>query len=556
MPNTNLAAEIIHESNPNILPFLPPVSELPEFNLTVELLRGNLNLTTFLFEKIQKEHSNLDKIAIEFDGCNLSYGQLIARTYSIANSLYSRGLKGGDRTLVLLDFTTSFIESMLGVLLTGAIACQDIPHVHSKVQHLVKTLAPKYVFVDANVTSPSLVLDNSDDAFVVVANPKSEMHFNSERVLYLEDFLATPATFSHVSTKGGTIATMFHTSGSTGVPKGCVTTHASFVQICATSHADPIPFSSLKRGDKYYHNTPASGWGFYAAIVALAVGGALVFAKAKDIPAVMSSLSRGAAFMATTPSMYNKLKRHILDNPKEWEQCASKLRGCIIGGESHSVHFANSWKAASGVDLLSQYGTTETNAAFGYSTRSVVAGAVGKPFTGTQVQIFDVNFNPVPVDTPGLLAFKAFGGCIYWNNQEKQSYYVHNGWNIPRDICRMDKDGNIWFIGREDDLIIVQSYVGGNASAIELEGIVQTDSRVVEVAVVGKRTSETREDGKTTLITAFVVTSTNRDAELASLKKELKALVENHSKFTLDAIEFIEALPKLPNGKLNRNFLK
>lgn len=59
-----------------------------------------------------------------------------------------------------------------------------------------------------------------------------------------------------------------------------------------------------------------------------------------------------------------------------------------------------------------------------------------------------------------------FGGCLYWGNNEKQSYYVKNGWNIPGDIAYKDKEGYFWYVGRESDLIIAKS--GGNVSAVEI----------------------------------------------------------------------------------------
>eukprot|EP00026_Physarum_polycephalum_P005594 Phypoly_transcript_05629.p2 GENE.Phypoly_transcript_05629~~Phypoly_transcript_05629.p2 ORF type:complete len:268 (+),score=49.90 Phypoly_transcript_05629:1064-1867(+) len=267
----------------------------------------------------------------------------------------------------------------------------------------------------------------------------------------------------------------------------------------------------------------------------------------------MSSLRKGVTWTAATPPLYNKLQRFIKENPSEWKQNASSLKICVSAGETHTAHFANEWKDASGVDLISVYGSTEANIMIGYSPSSIVAGSMGKAFVSAQVEILDEAFNVVPVGSTGLLAIKTLGGCIYWNNHEKQSYYVRNGWNIPKDICKKDKDGNFWFIGREDDLIITKS--GGNVSVLEIEGIVQTDKRVIEVAVVGKRATESRDDGKLTLIKALVVANVNAD-EHGALETDLKSYVALHSDFALDEIEFIDVLPKLPNGKLNRKVLK
>ena len=99
---------------------------------------------------------------------------------------------------------------------------------------------------------------------------------------------------------------------------------------------------------------------------------------------------------------------------------------------------------------------------------SPVPGSMGRPLHGIRIAILDNDYNVLPPNTPGLLAFKcmcssrtlpftsssihlsvplhlscssfvssrlhliniAYGGCIYWNNLEKQSFYVHNGWSI------------------------------------------------------------------------------------------------------------------------------
>eukprot|EP00026_Physarum_polycephalum_P005768 Phypoly_transcript_05806.p1 GENE.Phypoly_transcript_05806~~Phypoly_transcript_05806.p1 ORF type:complete len:555 (+),score=77.91 Phypoly_transcript_05806:28-1692(+) len=549
-----IGGSIIHESNPNISSFLPPVSELPELLVDHALLRDDLNFISFLFEKIQGEYPDLDQNAIEFEDRNISFRQLIARSYGIANSLHSRGIKNGDRVLILVDFVSSSLESIFGTILTGAIACQDLAHAKDRVVNHLKNLAPKFVFVDVNLTNVAWVLENSETAFVVVTNPKSGLNLqDNARILFLEDFRQAASTFPHTLTKGGTIATMFHTSGSTGMPKGCVTTHASWVQILKEANQDPNCFSTLKKGDKFYPIPPTGAYSFICAVSVLYLGGSLVFSNLKDIPTVLSSLSKGVTWIAAIPPFYSKLRAFIKENKEQWQKYGASLRICICAGETHTANFAKEWKDVSGLDLINSYGSTEVLVCICSSPGAIVPGSMGKACRKVQAEILDSNYNVAPIDTPGFLAFKTYGGCIYWNNQEKQSYYVRDGWNIPRDICKKDKNGNFWFIGREDDLIITKS--GGNVSALEIEGIIQKDSRVIEVAVVGKSVTGSREDGKLTLITAFVATNTNID-ERATLEAELKSSVAFHSEFTLDQIEFINSLPKLPNGKINRKVLK
>jgi len=139
-------------------------------------------------------------------------------------------------------------------------------------------------------------------------------------------------------------------------------------------------------------------------------------------------------------------------------------------------------------------------------------------------------------------------GCRYFDD-ERQSDYVQNGWNVTGDTYRLDAAGYFWFVARSDDMIVSSGY---NIAAPEVEGALYGHPAVIECAVVGAADAERGQ-----VVKAFVVLAEGyaaNDALVVELQHHVKAAVAPY-KYPR-AIVFVDALPKTATGKLQRFSLR
>ena len=134
-------------------------------------------------------------------------------------------------------------------------------------------------------------------------------------------------------------------------------------------------------------------------------------------------------------------------------------------------------------------------------------------------------------------------GCRYLDDP-RQSAYVRDGWNLTGDAFSMDADGYFWFQARTDDMIISSGY---NISGFEVEAALLEHPLVAECAVVAAPDSE-----RGHVVKAYVVVS--EAVEAGVLQDHVKALIAPY-KYPR-RIEFVDALPRTPTGKVQRNVLR
>jgi 2-aminobenzoate-CoA ligase len=121
---------------------------------------------------------------------------------------------------------------------------------------------------------------------------------------------------------------------------------------------------------------------------------------------------------------------------------------------------------------------------------------------------------------------------------------VVDGWNLTGDAFQMDADGYFWFQARTDDMIISAGY---NISGFEVEATLLEHPQVAECAVVGAP-----DDERGHIVKAFVVAS--GEVSVRELQDHVKARIAPY-KYPR-AVEFVEALPRTPTGKVQRNVLR
>ena len=222
---------------------------------------------------------------------------------------------------------------------------------------------------------------------------------------------------------------------------------------------------------------------------------------------------------------------------------------CSISVEPLPAAVATAWTERTGVRILDGIGSTEMLHIFvGSPAEESRPGSVGRPVPGYEAAVLDEAMQPVKPGVVGRLAVRGPTGCRYLDD-ERQSVYVVDGWNLTGDAFRRDEDGYYWFAARNDDLIVSAGY---NISPLEVEGALLQHEAVAECAVVA---SPDEERGH--VVKAFVVA-----ADGVSADDELVAELQRHVKERIAPykyprrIEFADALPRTLTGKVQRNVLR
>ena len=253
-----------------------------------------------------------------------------------------------------------------------------------------------------------------------------------------------------------------------------------------------------------------------------------------------------------TPSVYAQLaydaEQHQIDKP------LAKLRHVVAGAEGMPERLIPRIRAVLGTEVVVGYGLTEIFQ-FALAGRSSDPGArpgvCGKPLAGVAVRLVDEDGDPVGVDEIGTLELQSgslFTG--YWGGSGTGEIDLRaDGWFTTRDRFMVDRQGFYHHCGRVDDLF----KVGGKwVSPSEVERALTAHEAVWEAAVIGAD-----DDEGLMKPFAFVVTNVGQDSG-PKLEAELKDYVKNvlapykYPRW----IEFVDALPRGPGGKLLRYKLK
>ena len=173
---------------------------------------------------------------------------------------------------------------------------------------------------------------------------------------------------------------------------------------------------------------------------------------------------------------------------------------------------------------------------------------MGTPVPGYEATVVGPDMQPVAAGEVGRLAVRGPTGCRYLADP-RQTDYVVDGWNLTGDSFRMDEDGYFWFEARNDDLIVSSGY---NISPFEVETALLEHEAVAEVAVVAAP-----DEARGHVVKAFVVLP-----EGVAGGDELAGELQTHVKERIAPykyprrVEFLDALPRTPTGKVQRNALR
>ena len=516
---------------------LPPQDQWPEFIFDLPELQypKRLNCAAELLDKAI-ENGWGDRIAIRGHDENLTYAQLLARANQVARLLLEDvGLVPGNRVLLRGPNNPMLAVCWFGVVKAGMIAVTTMPLLRQK--ELTEIIEKAQV--------SAALCDKRFDEELVSAQKKSPtlkeiIYFNSESLAGLEERMGgKPTTFENVDTAADDAVLIAFTSGTTGKPKGTMHFHRDVLAIC-----DCFPKSIVDiQPDDICIGTPPLAFTFGLGgilLFPLRVGACSVLLEKFTPDSMLQAIHDFHATITWTSPFFYRQMAALVPNHK-----LPSLRKSVSAGEALPTSTRTFWRDATGIEIIDGIGTTEILHIFISAPETDVrAGATGKPVPGYKACILNAEGNPLAPGQIGRLAVKGPTGCRYLAD-DRQSSYVHDGWNVTGDAYLMDEEGYFYYQARTDDMIITAGY---NVAGPEVEDVLLQHPAVAECAVVGAP-DETRG----TIIKAFVVLKPDNAPDEALVKTLQDFVKETIAPYKYPrAVEFVESLPRTETGKLQR----
>jgi aspartate racemase len=481
--------------------------------------------------------------AVEHGGQVLSYRELNERANQLAHFLQKRGIKPESKIGICLQRSIELPVAILGVLKSGA-ACVPLDPAYPK-ERL------SYMLEDSQtplvLTQPGLLAEVTD--------------FNAE-VVNLDSDWKVFSGESRENVVSGVqpekLAYVIYTSGSTGKPRGVLLTHGGLVNHNVAA-AKLFGMSSSDRMAQF------ASISFDIAIEEIfptwISGGALVVREEDASLAVGDFLrwveDNGVTALDLPTAYWHELVRELSESSLSLPK---SLRIVIVGGEKASSAALNAWRklAGSRVRWVNTYGPTETSVivtSFEPKTSDAIPAVlpIGRPIANTKIYILSKALQQLPIGIAGDLFVSGPGLARgYHNRPEITAEKFVNDPFIPGarmyktgDLARYLASGEIEFAGRTDDQVKIRGY---RVELEEIEAVLGSHSSVHEVVVMARE----NESGEKTLV-AYLVPSREQVPTTSALRTYLKQKLPHY--MVPSAFVLLEAMPKTPNGKVDKRAL-
>jgi len=481
--------------------------------------------------------------AASFEDTSLTYEELNRQANQLARRLDKLGIGPEKIVAICLDRSLDLIVVLLGILKAGGAYLPVDPTLPKERQALM--------LKDAQ---PSLLLTQQSllESLPPVAMPVFDL--DAERSCLAGESPDDPP--AHVGADG--LAYVMYTSGSTGVPKGVEITHRALVNFLASMQERP---GLTDRDVLVAITTYSFDIAGLEIFLPLVTGARLILVSNDDSADGFRLLHHVTANDATVLQGTPATWRMLLD--AKWP--GSPRLKMLCGGEALPRDLANQL-LAKGAELWNMYGPTETTI-WSSAARVMADDApinIGQPIANTQLYLLDPHLQPVPMGVNGELHIGGMGLARGYRNRAELTaerfipdpFSAEPGARLYKtgDVARMRVKGQIEILGRLDHQVKIRGF---RIELGEIEACISEHPQVREVVVVG------REDvpGRKQLI-AYVVPrsgapATGSTPATGPLIPELRGFLEPKlPDYMIPAFfEELPALPRTPNGKINRRAL-
>jgi acyl-CoA synthetase (AMP-forming)/AMP-acid ligase II len=349
------------------------------------------------------------------------------------------------------------------------------------------------------------------------------------------------------------IVYQMYTSGTTGVPKGVLLSHANVLtcalQVLMAQNYRPAPGDfGLVVGPMYHAS------GVFPLVVAALTGMSLRIETQFDPARAADALSGGVAWAVLVPVMIKAVLDVVESGPP---RSFERLRMIFYGAAPMPESLLARAFRIFGCQLGQGFGQTESSACLTFLThadhqralqgKTHLLGSVGRALPATEIRIEDIQGRVLPPGEAGEIVVR--GPQVmrgYWNAPEKTAETVRDGWLHTGDVGTMDSEGYVYIQDRLKDMVVTG---GSNVYSIEVERVLQEHPAVAEVAVIGVPDPEWGES-----VLAVVVPKAGATVTLEALREFGRTRLGGYK--LPRRMDISQALPRNPSGKILKHVLR
>lgn len=473
------------------------------------------------------------KAAVVFGGSELSYGALNEASSRLARELLSKGLTPGDRVASLSENRPEQVILLFACAKAGLIFFPmnwRLTNVELAAQLTLMTPATWFV---SNAQRSRV-----DDVLITVSGTPLDLE------------MATPPTESAVDVELPTVhgddgLAIIATSGTTGLPKGVLLTHANFfwtnlsLDLVAPITHEDVVLQVLPQ----FH---IGGWNVQP-MLAWWKGATVILESTFDPGRVLSLIGeRHVTTMAGVPTTFQMIGQH-----GDFESAnLSSLRSLVVGGAAMPYTLVEQWHAR-GVAVFQGYGLTESAPnvfCLGDADALSHPSSVGRPYPYVEVALVDATSDAF-INGAGQGELMVRGPSLfagYWRNPVATASVMDDGWLHTGDIAARDDEGYFRIVGRAKEMFVTG---GENVYPIEIENVITSFEAVVNAAVVNVPDPTWGESG-----VAFVECARGATIDVDALRAHCRARLAGY-KLPV-RFEVVNELPRNTVGKTDKVALR
>jgi acyl-CoA synthetase (AMP-forming)/AMP-acid ligase II len=475
-----------------------------------------------------------DEPAIIDERGELTFGEVHRRTNALAHAFADEGIGPDDAVAIMCRDHRWFIETTVALSKLGATALfYNTAFAGPQLEEVTEREDPAAIVYDEEFAE--MIEGAAGDRKSWVAWQEDSSDDSVESLIERGD-----DSEPDVPDSPGKITLL--TSGSTGTPKGATRSEPNAIE-AVIGVLSRIP---LKAREPAVFGAPLfHAWGFLQFNLGLLLSSTYVLRRKFDPEATLAAIEENkATALVIVPVMLQRILE--LDDEVRGKYDTSSLRVVAASGGALPGDLAQRWMDEFGDNLYNLYGSTEVAWAAIATPKDLRAapGTSGPPPPGTTLKILDEDSkNEVePGETGEIFVGNEMLFEGYTGDEEDEE--MVDGHMSTGDLGHLDDEGRLFVEGRSDEMIVSG---GENVYPQEVEETLEKHQSVAEAAVIGVEDEEFGERLK-----AFVV----KEGEVSEddLKSHVK---ENLAKYKVPReIEFIDELPRKPQGKVDKQALE
>jgi HIP---CoA ligase len=489
-----------------------------------------------------------------------TFGQLTAEVRRCSAAMIASGVEPGDRVSVWAPNGRRFVVAALGAVAVGAVLVPvNTRFKGDEAAWILGKSGARLLLVDggflgndylgmlraATARGPGLPGLRTVVTLGERASPEATVF---EEFLHTGNGVSPRLVAARMdAVDEDTVSDMFFTSGTTGRPKGAMTTHGQNVRVFE-AWSDGV---GLRRGDRYLLVNPLfHTFGYKAGLLAsLIVGATLVLQPVFDAEQALALIdAERIGVLPGPPTLYASL----LDHPARHGRDLGSLRLAVTGAAVVPVALVERMRAELFPEVVIAYGLTESCGTVTVGDRradaQTIATTVGRAIEGTEVIVADSSGRPQPPGESGEVLVRGYNVMRgYFDDPVATAAAIDaDGWLHTGDVGVLDGDGLLRITDRIKDMFVVGGF---NVYPAEVEQLIARHPAVSEATAIG-----VSDDRLGEVCRAYVIPRPGTEVDPAEIIEFCRKRLANF-KVPRDVV-IVSELPRNAAGKVLKYVLR